>query len=88
MKTVYSFYEEAHGLIAVAETPKAGIKYLIKDGWIDENTSCLGLFDNHFTVKERFGENWKEEIVNLSEEEFHGAFLDEFWFVEEDVVTE
>lgn len=88
MKTVYSFYEESHGLLVVAETPKAGIKYLIKDGWIAENTSCLGLFDNYYTVKERFGENWKEEVMNLSEEEFYATFKTDFWFVEEDVVTE
>lgn len=88
MKTVYLFYEEGHGLIAVAETLKAGIKYLIDADWIDENTSCLGAFDNYYTVKELFGENWEEEVANLSEEEFYATFKTEFWFIEEDVVTE
>lgn len=88
MKTVYLFYEENHGLIVVAETFKAGIKCLIEYRWIDENTSCLGVFDNYYTVKERFGENWKEEVMNLSEEEFCATFKEDFWFTDEDVVTE
>lgn len=35
---VYLVFEDNHGLIGVAETAEAAIRFLVHDSWIDENT--------------------------------------------------
>jgi len=91
---VYAVYEEAHGLIFLARTVNIAITKLVTEAWFngldeyyDEKAKAW------FTLKEKYGENWAEAILqkynNLDEDraryEFNNEFMEGFLIDEKQV---
>lgn len=73
--TVTIIKEESHGLIGVAKDRETAINYLIQTDWINSNTDFYDKEKEKFlSLKEMFGESWKEEIVKQNDDFFEGSF--------------
>lgn len=73
--TVYLIDEENHGSIGVAATREAAIDWLIKTDWITEVSDFWNDKEKDYvTVKELFGEHWKEELLKQNDLFFEGSF--------------
>lgn len=77
--TVILINEECHGHMGVAADYKSAVKYLLRTSWIDENTKFLNDDYDEVPIAEKFGENWKDIIINdwgidKFNEEFDGHF--------------
>lgn len=75
MKQIVFINEECHGIIGAASNFYKAKQFLLESGWVDE----LWFFyppgaDIGIPIKEYFGENWQEEFLKLSEEDFDGSF--------------
>lgn len=82
--TAYTIKHYAYGFLAVAATPQAAIAYLIRDKWL------LKTFDDktqeYVPVERKFGSNWKDVVLNMSQTEFNRCF-EGFYISEENLET-
>lgn len=82
--TVYTIYEDRHGFLGIAATPKAAISYLIHNRWIhdifDEN------IQDYISIEQKFGENWKDVLLNMPINKFNDYFIDDLRIDEETVI--
>ena len=78
MSKVYIIYEDDHGLIGVANTFQNVIKYLIDTSWIDDSYEVTLIDENELWNSENivthFGKDWRNIIINMTEQEFFDAF--------------
>ena len=88
---VYLISEESHGHIGVAATHKAALQWLIASGWVGEGNEIWvddesERWGGHSTtLKELYGENWKEKFLQFS----YGALENMgFYLHKEDVIEE
>ena len=81
MNNVILMSEYNHGLIGMATNYISAINFLIEYDWLNENTEIFYFNGNDgpSSVKDTFGENWRQAIKNLSLGEFNdtveGLFL-------------
>lgn len=62
--------EDNHGFIGVAESLKAAKQWLIHEGWVECYTDFYNSnTDMSSSLKELYGENWKEAYMNFDEED-------------------
>lgn len=75
MKTIIIISEESHGTIGAASTFEKAKQFLLESGWVDEWWDYYAPGANFsIPVKDAFGENWQEEFMKLSENDFDGSF--------------
>ena len=73
-------YEDNHGIIGVATTNKAAKQWLIRKGWVDQYSDIYNPDTSKWeSLKELYGENWKEAYMNFDKEEMEcmGFYLKE-----------
>lgn len=77
--------EECHGLIGIAANLKAAKQWLIHEGWVDGGTDFWSDAYKSSSLKELYGENWKEVYMNFDEEDMEcmGFYLDSRELIEE-----
>lgn len=69
--TIYVISEESHGFIGTATTFKAAKQFLLASDWINAGISIWvndrlnEKGDHYFTLKEAYGENWKEVYMDF-----------------------
>lgn len=83
---IYIGWTESHGKVCYADSYKKVIKFFIEDGWIDEDTKFDNWDDNETTIKKEFGNDWKDSLLSLDEEEFCWLFADRFGIQEENLL--
>ena len=76
--------EECHGFIGVAKDYESAQNYVI-DSWLNDNV-YIYTNEEEQTVKEAFGENWKETLKEMPFEVFEELMTDQFWFHEETLI--
>lgn len=81
MRKIVFISEEYYGTIGAASNFYKAKQFLLENGWVDE----FWLFyppgvDEGIPIKEYFGENWQEKILELSEDDFGDTF---HFFVED-----
>ena len=76
--------EEYHGFIGVAKDYESAQNYVI-DSWLD-GSEYICTDKEEQTIKEAFGENWKETLKEKSFEVFEELMTDQFWFYEETLI--
>lgn len=79
MKQIVFISEESHGTIGAASNFYMAKLFLLKSGWVDEFwCGYMGM-----PLIEVFGENWREDFLELSEKDFDGSFyFSEKYFLE------
>ena len=84
---VYKIYEECHGIIGIAKDVYSALRFLIKDNWVTETTDCFPKeYPEGITLKELYGEGWKEKFCGLDEETFCEMFDVEFYISAEELI--
>lgn len=83
---IYIGWEDSHGDLCYADSPKKVIKYFIDHHWIDENTELYDDNDNITTVKKAFGEKWENILLNMDDFEFSDTFVDCFGIKDEELL--
>lgn len=73
--------EECHGYIGIAKDFESAVDFLLTNHWID---SQLEIWDKIKWIRldKVFGDNWEEEVRNMSKEDFKIIF-DSSFFLEE-----
>lgn len=75
---------QGDGWIAVAKDMKSAIKYLIKNEWIKKDDTYF--INYHWiSIIEKFGENWEDNISNVSIDEFNKFFRHLIYLEEEEI---
>lgn len=76
MKQIVFISEECHGTIGAASNFYKAKQFLLESGWVNEFWEYCPPNSRFYDVpiKEYFGENWQEEFLKLSEEDFDGSF--------------
>lgn len=75
---VISISDETHGYIRIAKDYKSAINFLINNGWL-QSFSEVYFEDRGFVeVKDAFGENWVEAVMNMDIDDFNDNFVDVF----------
>lgn len=72
-KQIIIIDEENHGTIGAATSYAAAKRYIIEEGWLTEMDD---VYHDHelVNVKELFGENWKERVIEQDNDWFDGMF--------------
>lgn len=70
MRQIVIISEECHGTIGAASTFEKAKQFLLESGWV--NKLWCGYMGA--PLIEIFGENWQENFLELSEEDFDGSF--------------
>jgi uncharacterized membrane protein len=81
---VVTIKEECHGFIGVAKDYESAQNYVI-DSWLDGNVYIYP-DDKEQTIKEVFGENWKNALKEMPFIIFEELMNDQFWFYEETLI--
>lgn len=76
--------EECHGFIGVAKDYESAQNYVI-DSWLD-GSEYIYTDKEEQTIKETFGESWKETLKEKPFEVFEELMTDQFWFYEETLI--
>ena len=83
---VYVVEEANHGIIGVVSSVKNAVNLLVAQNWL---TSCEDVWDEESAafkpMEEKFGENWKTVLMNMSEEQFLETFQDWLYLDEYEV---
>ena len=75
MRKIVFITEEYYGTIGAASNFYKAKQFLLESGWVDEFwLFCPPGADEYIPIKEYFGENWQEEFLELSEDDFDGMF--------------
>ena len=75
MRKIVFISEEYDGAIGAASNFYKAKQFLLESGWVDEFwLFCPPGADEGISIKEYFGENWQEEFLELSEDDFDGMF--------------
>lgn len=80
MFDVVAIYEENHGFIGLANNYYNAVKWLINGRWLTDDSDVYNPFNHSWkTVKEAFGDNWRELMLNEWDEKhfcevFDGCF--------------
>lgn len=82
--TVVRINEKCHGFIGIAKDYVSAQNYVI-DYWL-RGDLYVYVDDKEQTIKEAFGENWKEALKELPFIIFEDLMNDQFWFYEEDLI--
>ena len=88
--TIINVNEENHGHIVLALCYRSAIDFLTYYNWLTADTEISFWSDkiNDFdlmTVSHALGENWEEQIYNLTIDEFNDMFEGSFWLCPERV---
>lgn len=69
--------EECHGYIGIAKDFESAVDFLLTNHWI---TSYLEIWNEIEWIRldKIFGDNWEEEVKNMSEEDFKVIFDSSF----------
>ena len=78
--------EDSHGFIGVAANEKSAQIYVI-NSWV-QGDFYVYYKDKDMSIKEAFGENWKEILKNMPFEDFNELMNDTFCFREETLIEE
>ena len=74
---VYVVSEDNHGVVGVVSSVENAVNLLIDQDWL---APCADVWDDESVsfkpIKEKFGEDWKTVLMNMSEEQFSEAFQD------------
>lgn len=81
MKTVIVIEKDNHGLIGVAKDYPSVIDFLVNKNWLDGNFEVLVDNEDYLmqSIKDRFGENWKEIISTWDIKTFNNYFASCFY---------
>lgn len=71
---VISINEENHGYIGVAKDCKSAIDFLIKNDWLESFSEVYSEDRGYIEVKDAFGENWVEVVMNMNIDDFNYNF--------------
>ena len=83
MKTVMLVSEENHGLIGVARNYEDSVIFLIRTGWLANDTEVyVENMDSCKTVYDLLGEDWEEIIINDWTLEKFTEFFDGVFYIE------
>lgn len=66
--TVWTVFEDNHGLIAIVKEKTDILKFLIEHRWIVEGSSWFGE-ERTETLAEAFGKNWAQKLFEIDFEE-------------------
>ena len=70
MKQIVIISEEGHGIIGAASNFEKAKQFLLENGWVDEFwCGYMGA-----PLIEIFGENWQENFLELSKDDFDETF--------------
>ena len=70
MKQIVIISEEGHGIIGAASNFEKAKQFLLENGWVDELwCGYMGA-----PLIEIFGENWQENFLELSKDDFDETF--------------
>lgn len=72
--------EENHGAIGVAADYKSAVKWLIKKGWLDDNTDLY--IDGEWATMTEWVPDWKNYLLVLELNEINELFDGMFYFQE------
>lgn len=84
MKQIVRIEEENHGLLGIALNYYNAVKWLIGNGWIDDNTEIYTGDDEHSyqwdKVKNVLGEDWADKMtdewdIDTFNDYWEGSFL-------------
>lgn len=86
MQKVILVSEDNHGLLCVVKDFQSAVDYLIKEYWVDEATEVYNDAKSEWVrLDELFGENWEEEVRNLSRESFEELFDESIYLEDEEI---
>ena len=85
---VLLIHEDNHGVIGVAKDVDSAVSFLIKKGWLFENTYIC--HDNGSgwvwdPIKEVYGKDWEHFLRSLTVEQFNEIWESCFYLEEEEV---
>lgn len=86
MQKVILVSEDNHGLLCVVKDFQSAVDYLIKEYWVDGATEVYNDAKSEWVrLDELFGENWEEEVRNLSRESFEELFDESIYLEDEEI---
>lgn len=86
MQKVIVVSEDNHGFLCVAKDFQSAVDFLFKNQWIDDVTEVYNDAKSKWMyLDELYGENWEEEVRNLSRESFEELFDESFYFEDEEI---
>ena len=83
---VVTISEDSHGEIGIANNYKNAIKFLIKEGWLE---NCFPIYnydmDEWSTPEELYGSDWQATFENWEIDMFNDVFEGSFILSEQEV---
>lgn len=87
MKKVICIEIEPHGVMGLAKNYNHAIHWLIKNSYLNSFSFFWQEQEQDLkTLPQLLGENWQEEILKLSIEEFNDLFYNNYYLLEREVV--
>lgn len=87
MEKVICIEVEPHGTMGLAKNYNHAIRWLIKNNYLNSFSFFWQEQEQDLkTLPQMLGENWQEEILKLSIEEFNDLFYNNYYLLEREVV--
>lgn len=82
---VIAVYEDNHGIVAIAKDYQAGVRYLLDNRWIDDDTEILGNDNKFHMIMDFIGPRWRERMFIWGIDRFNTLMGDQFSMIEVEV---